>query len=223
MHCLFTTIHSLSSILPASPRICYEPYIVVSGGAMARKCSFGKASREMTTRTSPYLLPLAHLLRGPQYADWSTIHLQKHVQTLVIFNGISDLVSTVLFKTCKILCCRSHHCNYNRTIWFASIPQFLIIRTGFKCFWIALSLHLPGDHSKVVRSPLIILSRTIPNLMIILSRARVHGLLGLAWTPLLKNAYALDSHLAHRCDEIKRKKHVICAGVLKYPDVAQCV
>ena len=82
---------------------------------MARKCSFGKTSREMTTRTNPYLLPLAHLLRGPQYADWSTINLWSDSQALVNFDGIGNLVSTMLLKhlqdTADITKKRTHDAN----------------------------------------------------------------------------------------------------------------
>jgi len=73
-------------------------YIVVSGWAMARKCTFWNASREITTRTQLYRTPLTQLLRGPQYADWSTIYLHTHVQTLAIFNRLGDLLSTTLLK-----------------------------------------------------------------------------------------------------------------------------
>jgi len=72
--------------------------IVVSGGARARKSSFGHRSHEITTRRKYYKTPLAHLLRGPQYADWSTIHLHKGIQTLVFFYAIGDLLSTTLLK-----------------------------------------------------------------------------------------------------------------------------
>ena len=70
----------------------------MSGGARARKHSFWRPSHEITTRTKYYKIPLTHLLRGPQYADWSTLHLRKDVQTLDFFNGIGDKLSTTLFK-----------------------------------------------------------------------------------------------------------------------------
>ena len=40
-------------------------------------------------------------------------------------------------------------------------------------------------------------------------------------TPLLKNTYALDGDLAHRCDEINTKTDVIFARVWKCLDVTQ--
>ena len=140
-------------------------YIVMSGGAMARKCSFGKPSHEITTRTFQFRTPLAHLLRGPQYADWSTIHLCKDVQTLVIFDGISDLVSTALFKHLQNTMLQESSLqlqqNYMISI-YSSIPRY------GNMFQMALidnpiqNHPKPNDYSKdVVKARLIILSGTI--------------------------------------------------------------
>ena len=136
---------------------------------MARKSSFGKASREMTTRTQNSILPLAHLLRGPQYADWSTIHLHKHVQTLVIFNGISDLVSTALFKHLQNTMLQESSLqlqqNYMISI-YSSIPRY---RNMFQMALIDNPIQShpkPNGYSKdVVKARLIILSGTIQTMI----------------------------------------------------------
>ena len=65
---------------------------------MARKCSlqmhFGEGLSGVTTQTNQSQTPLAHLQCRPQYADWSTVHLGKDVQTLEMLNGIADLAVT---------------------------------------------------------------------------------------------------------------------------------